>query len=288
MNDLELAWLIPTTLQVIGLAMALGVLGFAYEGTRRERKPLVAALEEGHRTWWLALAGVVFAGGMGFTQASWGYKGVAGVLAAVLIGLAWTSRRDVSVGRMKVARGKPTVKSMVMLGVKIWLGIFLVMVVAWGISLGWHALHLYGLVREVMRDASQIQTDEIVPLVHDAAGDIGAIQQELSPLYPIFNILQGIPKVGDYLGQVEPLLAYADGLAQAGNEIALGLEPLLEGSPTGQIDISLLERASQVVQSGQDHFVIAAQEIDQANQGRSQITPELLPASIQTSVYEAG
>ena len=132
-----------------------------------------------------------------------------------------------------------------------------------------------------MRDAGQIQTDEIVPLIHDAAGDVGAIQQELSPLYPIFNILQGIPKVGDYLGQVEPLLAYADGLAQAGNEIAVGFEPLLEGTPTGKKPLSILERASQVVQSGQDHFVIAAQEINQANQAHSRIKPELLPDSVR-------
>ena len=46
MNDLELAWLVPTALQVLGLAIALGVLGFAYEGATRERKPLAGALEE--------------------------------------------------------------------------------------------------------------------------------------------------------------------------------------------------------------------------------------------------
>ena len=151
MNDLNLEWLVPTALQVIGLAMALGVLGFAYEEARRERKSLVGALEEGYRTWWLAVSSLVFAFGIGFTQVGWWYKVVTGLLAVILIGLALTSKQVVRVEVKKATREKLTVKSMVMLGVKIWLGILLVLILVWGISLGWHALHLYGLAREAMR-----------------------------------------------------------------------------------------------------------------------------------------
>jgi hypothetical protein len=58
MNDLELRWLIPTTLQVIGLAIGLGVLGFVYEGAQREKKSFIGTLDEGYWSRWLALAGV--------------------------------------------------------------------------------------------------------------------------------------------------------------------------------------------------------------------------------------
>ena len=61
----------------------------------------------------------------------------------------------------------------------------------------------------------------------------------------------------------------------------MGLEPLLEESPAAQASLSLPERLSQVLQSGQEHFIIAAQAIDQANQVRSRIRPDLLPASVR-------
>jgi hypothetical protein len=60
------------------------------------------------------------------------------------------------------------------------------------------------------------------------------------------------------------------------------MRPLLEDSPINQTEISLLERASQVMESGQAHFVRAAQAFDQASQVRSRIRPELLPESIRS------
>ena len=155
------------------------------------------------------------------------------------------------------------------------------LILVWGIHLGWHTVHLLGLARNIQSDPTQIQPDTIVSLIEDAAGDVDAIQQDLTPLFPIFNTLQGVPGAGPYLGQVEPLVRYADGLAQAGKEIATGLEPLLVEAQVGQTTISLPERASQVLQSGQAHFVIAAGAIDRMSQMRSQIRPELLPDSVR-------
>jgi hypothetical protein len=176
---------------------------------------------------------------------------------------------------------RPTIKSIGKLLLKIYLGIFLVLILVWGIHLGWHVVHLLGLARSLQGDPSQIQLDTIVQLVEDAAGDIGAIYHELNPLFPIFNALQSLPGAGPYLGQVEPLLRYVDGLAQVGKEIAVGFEPLIEESPTDQTALSLPERVSQVVQSGQAHFVNAAKAIDSVSQVRSRIRPELLPASVR-------
>ena len=174
-----------------------------------------------------------------------------------------------------------TKKSFGKLLLQIYLGIFLLLILVWVIHLSWHAFHLIRLAQSLPDDAAQIQPETIVPLVEKAAGDVNAIHQELRPLFPIFNLLQGVPGVGPYLGQIEPLLSYADGLAMAGHEIASGLKPLLEESSVDQADLSLPERATQVIQSGQAHFIKAAQAIDQVSRVRSRIRPELLPAFIR-------
>jgi hypothetical protein len=176
---------------------------------------------------------------------------------------------------------KPTKKTIGILLLFIYFGVFLVLFLAWGINLSWHAIHLVGLATSLQESQTDIQPDSIFSLVEDAAGDINVIYNELSPLFPIFNALHGIPKVGRYMGQVEPLLIYVNGLAQAGNEIALGLEPLMEESQTAQVTLSIPERASQLLESEQDHFINASQAIHQAGQVRSRIQPDLLPASVR-------
>jgi len=161
------------------------------------------------------------------------------------------------------------------------LGLFLVVLLVWTINLGWHALHLYRLARDLQADPSQLQADRLLPLVEKAAHDVDTIHSELQPLFPIFNALEGLPAVGPYLGQVAPMLTYADGLSIAGREISLVLGPLLVSSQTEDTALTLPERASQVLQSGQAHFGTAIEGISQASQVRSRIRPEILPDSIR-------
>ncbi len=176
---------------------------------------------------------------------------------------------------------RSTKKALGKLFVMIYLGVFLVLILVWGLNIGWHAVHLYKLARSVQGDPTQIRSDTIVPLVKDVAGDINSIYASLSPLFPFFNALQGLPGVGPYLGQAEPLLTYADGLSQAGNEIALGLGPLLDKSTAGQESLSPPARLSHVLLSNQAHFINATQSIDKASQMRNRIRPDLLPASVR-------
>lgn len=176
---------------------------------------------------------------------------------------------------------KPTARSIIKLIITIYIAIFLVVLIAWIINLGWHAIHLYGLAKNLQNDPSQIQAGTILHKIPGAADDIGAIQSQLRPLFPIFNALQGLPGIGPYLSQVEPLLTYADGLSQAGKEISLALAPLLEDSQEGEASLSLPERVSQVMQSGEERFTVAIQDIDRADQMRSRIQPELLPDSLR-------
>jgi hypothetical protein len=176
---------------------------------------------------------------------------------------------------------KPAKKSFGKIFIKIYLGIFLLLILVWGIELSRHAIHLYRLARSIQGDPTQIQPDTILSITKDASGDVNAIYRQVSPLFPIFNALDSLPGIGPYLGQIEPLLSYAYGLSRAGHEVVLGLEPLLEDSTAGQATLSLTERATQAMQSGYTHFINAAQAIEQANQVRSRIQPELLPAAVR-------
>ena len=281
MDDLDLAWLIPSSLQVIGLAIALSVFGFGYEHSIRERKSFINELTQGHKAKWLALSSVVFTAGLCVTRVIWEYKAIAVVLAILLIGLAWVSPQSKLENVSETSKQNQNKRFSGGRLAKIILGVILLMILAWGIHLGWHTIHLLGLARNMQENITQIQPDTIAPLIEDAADDLGAIHQDLKPLFPIFNALKGIPKAGPYLGQIDPLLSYGDGLAQAGKEISLGLEPLFEESSTGQTALSLPERASKVFQTGQTHFVNATKAIDQANRIRSRILPELLPLSLR-------
>ncbi len=91
MEDLELAWLVPTALQVIGLAIGLSVLGLVYERATRKRVSFLRVLEERYEIRWLAMASVIFATGVSFSGMGWITKGIAIALGVLLIGLAITT-----------------------------------------------------------------------------------------------------------------------------------------------------------------------------------------------------
>ena len=177
---------------------------------------------------------------------------------------------------------RSTRKSLVRRLIFVYLGIFLALIIAWGIIIGWHAYHLYSLARTLQAESTQINPETLLSITPDAAGDIRAIRQLLDPLLPVFNTFQGLPGIGPYLGQIEPVLIFADKLAEAGTELALGLDPILNDSAPDQSSLSLPERITQALQSGQAHFINAAQAIEAADQVRSRIQPELLPGSIRT------
>jgi Protein of unknown function (DUF4012) len=178
-----------------------------------------------------------------------------------------------------VSTQKSFVKRFFWLILKVYLGIFILLILAWGINLAWHACDLYKLARNLQSNPTFITPGNLVTRVQRASGDVGTIYSELNPLFPLFNTLQKVPWVGPYLGQVEPLLTYANGLSQAGKEISLGVAPLLEPIQPDQSSLSFSERASLALQEGQSHFVIAALYIDQASAVRSRINPSLLPES---------
>ncbi len=283
MDSQELTWLISSALQVTSLAIGLAVIGFGYDRCIREKKSFTGELTQGAMSRWLAFAAVIFTVGILFTKIPWGYKAIAIVLSMLLIGLSWSVPQAQQGEVSKPPRSKPTVKSISWLLVRIYFGIFLMLFLVWGINLGWHAAHLYRIVKSIQADPSQIQIDKIPSLIDAVASDIGTIYNQLNPLFPIFNSLRAIPGVGPYMGQVEPLLDYANGLAQASNELTVGLRPLLADTDIGQAGFTLPEQVSQIVQSGQVHFSTAADDIDQARLARNRIQPELMPESLRAN-----
>jgi uncharacterized membrane protein (DUF441 family) len=94
MDNMELSWLIPTALQVTGLALGLAILGFGYYSAIQEGKSFKSEVTRSSKASWLAFAGVIFAAGIVFNQIPWGYKATTIVLAILLVGLAWTAPRE--------------------------------------------------------------------------------------------------------------------------------------------------------------------------------------------------
>jgi hypothetical protein len=282
MDNPELAWLIPTTLEILGLAIALGVLGFAYEGATKDGKPFLEALEQDHRARWLAAGMVIFALGLCFTHMAWGYKAVAVILGVTITGLAMSMPERVRGGsRSDIKSSAVQRKQRFPFGWVI-LGVILLLMVAWAAHLGWHTVNLVETALSLRDNPGQVNMENVIPTVNSAASDLAAIHQDLRPFFPILRVLKDVPLVGAYLGQVEPLVTYANSLAQAGKEVSQGLAPLLDDMQADQTDPPLLELASQVLGSGGERFVIAAGEIERADAVRIQIRPELMPDSIRS------
>ncbi len=120
-----------------------------------------------------------------------------------------------------------------------------------------------------------------LPRSSQSATDTGAIRNDLSPFFPLFNFLKWLPGVGPSLGQIDPLITYADSLAGAGNAILTGLEPFLSTLPDGQADRSLPELLTSTLQDGQPQFREAGQLIDDAAAARQEIKLELLPSPVR-------
>ena len=109
------------------------------------------------------------------------------VLAMLLIGLAWTAPRAQRVEVSKTVKPKPTLKSIIWPMVRIYIGIFLMLVLAWGINLGWHTYHLYKLAKGLQTDPGQIQAEKIL---FPGRGGCWGHRHDLRPAQPALPCVQ--------------------------------------------------------------------------------------------------
>ncbi len=282
MNELVLGWLIPTMLIVVGLAIVLATFGFVYADARREKRSLLRTLEEGSWAKWMSIGGVSFAIGVCFTPGGWITKVASIVVAVLLIGLAWTAPEKETEYRKMVNENRRKRISAGGVAARAVMAVIGLVIIGWAALIGYHAFHLARLATEMRENAASLKVSNALALIEPAAKDTRAIRMGLKPLFPVFSLLSGLPGVGPTLGQVEPVLTYADGIAEAGKDVAAGLEPLRSADPSKAVDQTLLERISQAAETGSEHFAQAGQALGMAEAARSRIELELLPGSIRS------
>lgn len=279
---MEITWLVPTALEGLGLAFALGVCGFRYESSIREKKPFIKVLDEEKWLKWLVASGVLFALGVCLTGAGWWIKVASIILVILLASLTWNVPKEKSNYRSDVQHNTARKLSVIGLVSRIFVGAISFVILGWVLYIGWHAVHLMSISQRLEKSITYLSLDDDLPVIYSAAHDIKAIHQGMQPLLPLFTALERLPRIGPYLRQVEPVVIFADSIAQAGMEVIAGLSPLFDNNRLEQNNLTLLEKLCQVTESGSEHFTKASQAINQASQMRDRINPELLPEAIHS------
>ena len=133
---------------------------------------------------------------------------------------------------------------------------------------GWHTAGLYRAVRglQSLSDGAlgRAEINQASGLVSDAARHARGLRWGAAPLFPVFDLLAWLPGAGKYLAQVEPLLLYGSGLADAGDRVLQGLAPLLEenadrgDAPLSQKLVAQLAENRAVILAAQDSVARAA------------------------------
>ncbi len=163
------------------------------------------------------------------------------------------------------------------------LGLALTPLLVWGLHVSWQ---LYSLRQALGRaealldqPAGKATPQEALALTQELAGHSEALRADLQPLFPLLRLAgqDTLP------GQVEPLVCYAENLAQAGQALLLGVEPLwaAPGGEGGQEEFG--QRLLAVLEAGRPQFQRARQELAQAAQMRTRIDAQFIPTTYRSA-----
>jgi hypothetical protein len=160
------------------------------------------------------------------------------------------------------------------------IGIILVVVIlAWAGYVIYRSVHLLQTSRTLMAEL-QAEKSDFAQLKNDFAAitdDLVAIRSSVQPVYPILSVTKGVPGIGPYLGQIEPVLNLGEGLSQAGKLMLDTFEPVINPSGGGTENGTAIERLFKAIQTNQPALDQAARLIDQVAPEREKINPDLIP-----------
>jgi hypothetical protein len=165
----------------------------------------------------------------------------------------------------------------------------LLVVAVWALHLGWNAYRVYTLAQEMqsLTQAGDMDIQRLQATLARLNHHFKAVDADLQPIYPLLEATSGLPGVGGYAGQVQPLVQYARSLSQAGELMVNGLAPFWQQDDPAWSARPSSERLFLVLQSGGADFELAVQAIERARRMRSQIRPELLPERLRSIITKA-
>lgn len=142
-----------------------------------------------------------------------------------------------------------------------------------------------GLSQNITALKSLANVDELAEIDLDSFGKIiPAIGRDLKglklltrPIAPALRLAAGLPGIGPYLAQVDPLLVYSANISEAANLAYKALFPLLELIQSGTTTADFTPRFYKILDEGQSSLMQAAQALNEADLARDDIDPSLLP-----------
>jgi len=169
---------------------------------------------------------------------------------------------------------------------KTFLGIILVIIVligVWMVDLSVHTIMLRQNVAQLKEyakgDLSGLSLDVVGDLVKESARHFEAIRRDLGPLLPVFRMLSAVPTLGDYVGQIEPLVVYGDELTKVGASVIHLFEPIWIDSRLEQFSTS--QRLLLVLLAGEAQIDEAIDGMGRVATARAQLEPRLMPDAIR-------
>ncbi|MBI4926890.1 MAG: DUF4012 domain-containing protein [Anaerolineae bacterium] len=153
-----------------------------------------------------------------------------------------------------------------------------VLLLAWLGWIGYHGITLYRSALVLRAAADQNGADLDGPALLQTARIAGrsaeALQYALVPLYPICNLLGGVPGVGPVLGQVEPGMVFAGQAGGAAARVIEAMLPVMESDGQGE---DMGSRMTTAAAENKSLLAEARVRINRAAEVRERLNPAVLP-----------
>ena len=170
--------------------------------------------------------------------------------------------------------------------VKLTLLVIFTIGMVWTAVMSWHIYKLTRLISSasdmLSNGIEHLAPSEGLKLINDANYHLTAFEAGFRFTYPILRVFSGLPYIGRYSGQIEPLLLFSTYTIQSINLVVQSFAPeYLAVDSTNEITNST-QKILFIFENNQDNINQAIWKIQKADQMRSQIAPQLLPEKIRS------